>query len=355
MSKNWDYYDDKKNKIVIEPPKQTLRITGHRIAGILGLDPYTTPFMCWAEITKLAKPEIEDNKYFIMGRTLEPKLIAYIGKQLPNVMSIEEYYGNVFEEYKYNNFKDDSKHMGGIIDAVTTLDDKRTITLIIECKTAGKKHIVEWDNGNVPIAYQLQGALYAYMKHIDRVAFVCTFVDDIEYAHPETVIPTKENTIITIKRLDEMQFNIDGTWCGIEKCMELSEQWWTDHIDTGISPEFDEIKDKEYLDIIRKTDAVKDQGLEDTCKQAYELAREIKRVKAENKIDDMEKSLKSLETSIKNEMIDKGTSSCGSYVLRKNVKAKFDEDLFSSENADLYNKYVNEVESYTLTKKKDED
>ena len=35
----WKYSEDKK-RITIAPPKKLKRITGHRIAAILGLDPY---------------------------------------------------------------------------------------------------------------------------------------------------------------------------------------------------------------------------------------------------------------------------------------------------------------------------
>ena len=44
-------------------------------------------------------------------------------------------------------------------------------------------------------------------------------------------------------------------------CMEYAKQWWDAYVETGISPDFDEKKDKEYLDIIRATDETKDSDL----------------------------------------------------------------------------------------------
>ena len=97
MPNDWKYSEDKKH-IIIEPPKQKLRITGHRIASVLGLNQYQSPFGAWCEITKLVKLPFEDNKYTIAGKTIEPKLIDVVRKKFPNVMSIKEYYGNNFKK-----------------------------------------------------------------------------------------------------------------------------------------------------------------------------------------------------------------------------------------------------------------
>jgi len=349
MAKIWNYSEDKK-RIIIEPPKQRLRITGHRIASVLGLNKYQSPFGSWVEITKLAKLPFEDNKYTLAGKALEPKIIEYVGTKLPNIVSIKDYYGNNFKDYEYNNFKDDSDRFGGIIDAVSTLNDKKTITALVECKTSSKPQ--EWANGNVPVEYILQGALYSYLKGLDRVIFACTFLEENDYNHPEQLDVNDKNTVIVIKRLDEMVFDIDGELLNIEGCMQRASEWWDKYIETGISPEFDEKKDKEYLDIIRATDATKDSELEDVCKEAIDLVRTIEMLKEQTGITAMEKELKALETSIKNKMIEEDISTCGDYKLSKSVKEKFNEKLFAEENEKLYNKYVETTESYTLTKNK---
>ena len=349
MSKLWDYGDGKKN-IVIEPPKQRLRITGHRLASVLGLNEYQSPFGAWAEITKLVKLPFEDTKYTLAGKALEPKIIEYVSKQLPNVVSIEEYYGNTFEEYRYNNFKDDSNVFGGVIDAVSTLNDRKTITMILECKTSSKPQL--WTNNNVPVEYLLQGALYSYLKGLDKIVFACTFLQDADYNHPENVEVTKENTVVVIKDLKDMLFEVDGEYLNIQGCMEKAEEWWNKYIETGISPEFDEKKDKEYLDIIRATDVTKDNELEEVCENAFELAQTIKELKISSGIEDLEKQLKQMETSIKSKMMELELPSCGMYNLRKSVKAKFNEELFKNDNPKLYDTYIEETETYTLVKSK---
>ena len=162
MAKEWRYGEDNKHIVLSEPPKQKLRITGHRVASVLGLNQYQTPFGAWCEITKLVKLPFEDTKYTIAGKTIEPKLIDVVREEFPNIMSIEEYYGNNLDRYKWNNFIDESDIFGGIIDAVGTKNDMKTITLVIECKTSSKPQ--EWDNNNVPLSYLLQGCEYAYLK-----------------------------------------------------------------------------------------------------------------------------------------------------------------------------------------------
>ena len=349
MSKKWNYNQDK-SEILIEPPTQTLRISGHRLSSILGLNKYQSPFGAWCEITKLAKLPFEDNKYLNAGRVLEPKIIEYVGKMFPNVMSIKEYYGTSFKEYEYNNFKDESNIFGGVIDAVSTKNDKKTIAMICECKTSS--HPEEWRNDNVPVEYLLQGALYSYLKGLDRVLFACTFLDDVDYGRPEDVVVSEKNTVLVVKRLEDMIFEIDGEYLNIEGCMQKAREWWNEYVVTGISPKFDETIDKEYLDIIRATDVTKDTDLLEVCESAFALAKDIEMLKKDVGITEMEKELKSMETSIKNKMIEVDLSQCGNYKLSKKTSNKFNEKLFAEENSDTYDKYCETTVSYTLTKNK---
>ena len=349
MSKNWNYNNDK-TKIIIDPPKQRLRITGHRLASVLGLNDYQSPFGAWCEITKLVKLPFEDTKYTLAGKAIEPKIIEYVSKQLPNIVSIEDYYGNTFEEYRYNNFKDDSNVFGGVIDAVSTLNDKKTITMILECKTSSKPQA--WTNNTVPVEYLLQGALYSYLKGLDKIVFACTFLQDADYSHPENVEVNDKNTIIVIKDLKDMLFEVNGEYLTIEDCMNRAEEWWNTYIESGISPDFDEKKDKEYLDIIRSSDATRDNELEDVCELAYNVYQQIQDLKESTGINELEKQLKQYETSIKNKMIEEDLSSCGMYKVSRSVKQKFKEDEFKESNPKLYEDYLEEVESYTLTKSK---
>jgi predicted phage-related endonuclease len=344
----WSYSDDRKRIVLDKPPVQKLRITGHRLSSVLGLNEYQSEFGAWVEITKLAKLPFEDTKYTLFGKAVEQKIIDYVGTKYPNVMSIEEYYGNVFEEYRYNNFKDESDRFGGVIDAVATRNDKKTLAMICECKTSS--HAERWANNQVQIDYLLQGALYAYLKGLDRVLFACTFPSDIDYAHPENYEVNDSNTILVVKKLSDIVIPINGKYMNIEECMQYASQWWDTYIETGISPEFDEKADKDYLDIIRASKPCEDNELIDVCEEAIKLAKEIKELEVSSGLKAKQDLLKTLEASIKETMIERKLNKSGKYTLSEKKKIKFDEKRLEKENPKVYNEYTIEETSYTLTK-----
>lgn len=359
MSKEWKYGENKKNIVLSEPPKQRLRITGHRFASVLGLNQYQSPFGAWAEITKLVKLPFEDSKYTIFGKTVEPKLIDMVRNKFPNVMSIEEYYGNNIEKYRWNNFIDESNIFGGIIDAVATKEDMKTIIAIIECKSSSKPHL--WSNNNVPIEYLLQGCEYSYLKGLDKVMFICCFPQEIDYNHPEKFVPNETNTIMVVKKLKDVRITMpSGEIITFDQAIEYCEQWWEKYIETGISPEFDEKLDKQYLDIIRTSQPINDNSLEDMCDQAIKLEEELNELKEKYRIDELEKQLKLLQDNIKQGMIDSlqdgaTKTSCGCYKLSGSVTKKFNSTQFKKDHPNTYDKYCEETITYRLGKIKNDE
>ncbi len=359
MAKEWKYGENNKNIILSEPPKQRLRITGHRLSSVLGLNEYQTPFGAWVEITKLAKLPFEDNKYTLFGKEVEPKLIDLAREKFPNVMSIAEYYGANLNKYEYNNFIDDSNVFGGVIDAVATKSDSKTLTMIVECKSSSKPNA--WKNNNVPIDYLLQGCLYSYLKGLDRVLFICCFPQDLDYNHPEKFEPNDKNTIMVVKKIKDVTIEMpNGELITFEEAIKYCEDWWNTYIETGISPEFDEKKDKEYLDIIRASKPINDTGLEELCDKALQLEEEIELLKQNNGINEKEKELKILKDNIKQglmESLEDGDliASCGQYKLSGSVKQKFNESKFKKDHSVTYDKYCEETITYTLRKVKIEE
>ena len=63
------------NKIQIIPPKRPKKLTGTRFATILGLNPWSTPFEIWCEVTRTYQKPFEDTIYTIAGKTIEPNLL----------------------------------------------------------------------------------------------------------------------------------------------------------------------------------------------------------------------------------------------------------------------------------------
>lgn len=348
----WKYSEDRK-RIVIDPPKQRLRITGHRLPTILGVNKWSTPFQAWCEITKLLKAPFVETKYTEAGKVIEPKLIAYVASKFPNVVSIEEYYGANIDKYKYNNFVEESNVFGGVIDAVSTLDDLKTITMICECKTSSKPQ--DWVNNQVPIDYLLQGALYSYLKGLDRVLFACTFLEEMDYVHPEKFVVNDDNTILVVKKLKDILIPINGEYLNIEEIMEFGKKWWNEYIETGVSPEFDEKADKEYLDMIRASKPCEDNDLLDVCEEAIKVAQEIKELEVSSGLKAKQDLLKTLESSIKEKMIELKEDKVGKYTLKSIKKKKFNEKALEQYDKMLYNKFTEEVITYTLSKNLKED
>lgn len=369
---NWKYNENRTRIILDTPPKQKLRISGHRIAAILEKDPWKTPFMCWCEITKLVKIPFEETKYTKFGKVVESQLIEYVGKRFPNIMSVEQYYGNIFDDYRYNNFKDISNIFGGVMDAVSTKSDEKTITMVCECKTSS--HPEQWTpNGNIPLPYYFQGALYSYLCGLDKVLFVCTFPKDIDYAKPENYEVTDENTILVVKKLKDLFIEMPhtkpsisdeykGDWTtndviygGIEDCIKYCENWWETFIETGISPEFDEKLDKDYLDIIRSSKPSNDNDLSTLCLEGIRLAREINELKVTSGLSVKEKELKTIEKAIKEVMLNSNLDCCEGYTLKRNSKQVFDEERFAKEHPKSYEGYLIDKVEVKLSKNIKED
>lgn len=357
MVKEWKYSDDRKRIILTEPPKQKLRITGHRFASVLGLNQYQSPFGAWCEITKLVKLPFEDNKYTIAGKTIEPKLINVVREKFPNCMSIEEYYGNNIEKYRWNNFVDDSNIFGGVMDAVATKNDLKTILAVVECKTSSKPHL--WENNQVPIEYLLQGCEYSYLKKLDRVIFICAFLQEADYNHPEKFVPTEENTILVVKKIKDVRIEMpNGDLISFKEAIAYCEDWWHKYIETGISPEFDEKKDKEYLDIIRTSKPQNDNDLDNLCISAKLLEDEINDIIDKNELDKKQKELKTLKNGIKEKMMDMLSDgetkiSYRQYKLTGSISNKFDDKKFKKEHPKAYEQYLKQTITYKLLENKE--
>ena len=73
------------NKIQIVPPKRPKKLTATRFATILGLNPWSTPFEVWCEITRTYQKPFEDTIYTIAGKTIEPKQAEYMKLSLIHI------------------------------------------------------------------------------------------------------------------------------------------------------------------------------------------------------------------------------------------------------------------------------
>lgn len=93
----------KNNQIEVLQGKELLKqkkITGTRLATVLGLNKFNSPFSAWAEMTGLYKPVIPD-KYLKVGQILEKTIIKEIEDMYNfNIKTFDK------NEIKFDNFKE---------------------------------------------------------------------------------------------------------------------------------------------------------------------------------------------------------------------------------------------------------
>ena len=143
-----------------------------------------------------------------------------------------------------------------------------------------------------------------------------------------------------------------------ETYIEPALQFWRDHVETGISPEFDEKKDAEILKVLRKnTVEPDDKDIAKLINEADKLQESID--KAEARLTDKKKRLKEIDDQVKKYMSaqfrdgDKKVEIGGkkyTWTLTKSIRNSLDSTSLKKELPDVYGKYQKETEVYSLKK-----
>lgn len=275
------------NRLQIDPPKRTKKITGTRFATILGLNPWSTAFEMWCAITKTFELPFEDTIYTVAGKTIEPKQAEYMKKSYGmDLITPTDRYGADYFNKTRGDFFPDSKHLGGMWDFLG-VDENGVVDTVLEMKTT--KRIEDWQN-DAPEYYALQAALYAYLLGVDNVVMVASFLEEKDYADPSKYVPNVKNTIT-------VEFKVSERYPDFAEKVAQVEQWWADYVDTGISPVFDEKKDAEILKALRTHNLTPDTDIDALIAEAEGLKTEVD--KATAAIADKEKRLKEINDIIK--------------------------------------------------------
>lgn len=298
--KDWSYSKSGTRVVLPSEPKQKLKVTGTRFATILGFNDWSTPFEAWCEITKTAKKPFEGNKYTEAGKTIEPKVIEYCKEKVsPHVQSPQEWFGNTYEEVKYDFFPN-VKIYGGMWDAVVTNRSGDKIRSIIEIKTT--KRAEDWVD-HPPTYYLLQACLYAYLVGVDQVIMCVSFLDEDDYKHPEKYVVGEDNTKIFIYSLSELRFTHHEY--SFTDLIAMANNFYDNYVRTGESPEFDEKKDEEILKILRTMKPANDNTLDDIIMTLNQKEAKLSDLKKESGIDDLEKEIKALKEAVKKDFLEK--------------------------------------------------
>lgn len=282
------------NCIQITPPKKTKKITGTRFATILGLNSWSTEFEMWCAITKTYEVPFEDTIYTIAGKTIEPKQAEYMKRSYGmDLISPTDEYGADYFNKTYGDFFPKSKHLGGMWDYLGK-DENGKVDTVLEMKTT--KRAEDWEN-DIPEYYALQAALYAYLLGIDNVVMVASFLEEKDYDKPENYKPSIKNTIT-------VDFKVSERYPDFADKVAQVEKWWNEHVETGISPVYDERKDETLLKALRtnSVDTISE-DIQSMIAEAEKLKAEVD--KAEKAIKEKADRLDVLNKAIKTEAVNR--------------------------------------------------
>ena len=334
------------NRIQIAPPKKTKKITGTRFATILGLNPWSTAFEMWCAITKTYEKPFEDTIYTIAGKTIEPKQAAYMKKSYAmDIITPTDIWGKDYFNKTWGDFFPDSPHLGGMWDYLSQGEDGK-VDAVLEMKTT--KRAEDWEN-DVPEYYALQAALYAYLLGVDDVIMVASFLEEKDYEDPKKFKPSAKNTIT-------VEFKVSERYPDFAEKVAQVEKWWKDHVDSGISPEYDEKKDAEILAALRTNTLTPETDIEALVAEAEALKKELDEVAASTA--EKEKRLKTINDIIKEHAMsqfrdgDKKVEVKGSiyvWTISRSETTGIDKDALKADG--LLDKYSKKSVQYRMTVK----
>lgn len=336
------------NKIQIIPPKRPKKLTGTRFATILGLNPWSTPFEIWCEVTRTYQKPFKDTIYTIAGKTIEPKQAEYMKQTyfMSNLVTPTDIWGKDYFRQTYGDFFRESPVLGGMWDYLLYGKDGKPTT-VLEMKTS--KRVEDWKD-DIPEYYALQAALYAYLLGVDEVIMVASFLEPKDYDSPEKFVCSGENTITRPFKVSERYPDFE------KKYVKPALKWWKDFVESGISPAFDERKDAEILKALRTNNLSPETDMAALVKEAEDLKAKLDAHAAE--VAEDEKRYKVLTDMIKKAAIaqfrdgDKKVSIAGSaynWEVSRTSTTKIDKDAMKADG--ILAKYTTTEDSYRISPK----
>ena len=238
---------DDDEKVVYFDPYQIKKITGTRLAPILGKGDFQTPFSVALELAGIYREDIK-TKYIDAGNTLEPVLRSHLKKNVSSLLpllglpsgsclAIEEPVSG--DMCGYDHFHNENV-FGGLVDGYVTVDGKRNS--ILEIKTSGERERWLDEKGNYSVVteqYMLQASLYAELSRLDNIVFLVGFLGEADYDRPKLWTPNEENTKIIVKKKLDMAPH-----------MKEAADWYKEYMKNGQTPEWTEA-DKDLVKYLK--------------------------------------------------------------------------------------------------------
>ena len=330
----------------VTPPKKPLKITGTRFGAILGFNKWSTPFKCWCEITRTYKEPFVDTIYTAAGKVIEPKQAEYMKTSyaMYNLKTPTDIFGENYFQKTWGDFFGSVPVFGGMWDYLL-YDENGKPSAVLEMKTT--KRSEDWAN-DIPEYYALQAALYAYLLGVDDVIMVASFLDSKDYEHPENFVPSASNTIT-------VEFKVSERYPDFHRMVAQAQAWWNTHVVTGISPDYDEKLDADFLKALR-TNEVTDTNIDALVAEAEGLKAKLETVYSS--VADDEKRLKAVTDQIKKQLTGafrphdiavehKG----GRYVWSVTKHESTEIDKAALEADGLLDKYLRKKETFRINSK----
>ena len=221
------------------------KITGTRVASIMGVGEFATPFKVACEMAGLY-PGDRSNKYMEAGNIIEPVIRKYVTENIDKISDLLGLDCSVVieepvegKECGYDHFHQD-RLFGGMVDGYIHADGARRA--ILEIKTSGSKESWEDEEGgysNLSDQYMYQASLYAELSGVDEIVFVVGFLEEKDYARPKQWVPNEENTHFILKKKRDMA-----------EPMKYCSEWYDEYLKQGFTPEWTD-DDAEVLKYLR--------------------------------------------------------------------------------------------------------
>ena len=336
------------NRIQIIPPKKPKKLTATRFATILGLNPWSTPFEVWCEVTRTYQKPFEDTIYTLAGKTIEPKQAEYMKKAyfMSNLVTPTDVWGADYFKKTWGDFFPNVEVLGGMWDYLLYDKDGKPST-VLEMKTS--KRVEDWAE-DIPEYYALQAALYAYLLGVDDVIMVASFLEATDYDDPSKFVCSGDNTITRPFKVSERYPEFE------KRYVRPALKWWKDHVESGISPEYDEKKDAEILKVLRTNNLSPETDMAALVKEAEALKSKLDAHAAE--VAEDEKRYKVVTDMLKKIAIaqfrdgDKKVSIAGSsytWEVSRSSTSKIDKDAMKADG--VLEKYTTTEDTYRLSPK----
>lgn len=230
------------------------KITGSRMASVLGINPYNSPSKTWAIMVGIYKEEMSDF-YTKPGQVIEPLIFDYVIKKTKlnyknydpfkikwDVFQDNEIFGGIPDGEPVNEYGDlDYSNNNPMLEIKTTSLDKfqfikegNSFQVKIQnnlpvVKTPNEG-LIKWFNGNqinIPIEYAIQLSLYMYLRGTEKGIFAVAFLHPEDYIKPEKFDINNRKIYLADFSYDKKEFT---------KYYEYSKNWYNTYIKQGYSP-----------------------------------------------------------------------------------------------------------------------